>query len=160
MIAQTTDQCTCETDNQSNTLESNTSDAESTGKKQIAMSKLALCWPSLDHFKLSNRKTIKQHAMKTWNPEECQLVACSWPGKVDCYTAYIWWLVKANLLLFYPFSLSKLLKDSDLSTSVLQHFSHWGLVLNVKVFRDWMQRPYGFVQFAVSPIQFIMGHQI
>ncbi|CAO3661380.1 unnamed protein product [Umbelopsis ramanniana] len=45
-------------------------------------------------------------------------------------------------------SLSKLLKDSDLSTSVLQHFSQWGLVLNVKVFRDWMQRPYGFVQFA------------
>ncbi|KAI9285407.1 hypothetical protein BC943DRAFT_337499 [Umbelopsis sp. AD052] len=45
-------------------------------------------------------------------------------------------------------SLSKLLKDSELSTSVLQHFSQWGLVLNVKVFRDWMQRPYGFVQFA------------
>ncbi|KAH8550260.1 hypothetical protein BGW37DRAFT_540014 [Umbelopsis sp. PMI_123] len=45
-------------------------------------------------------------------------------------------------------SLSKVLKDSELSASVFQHFSQWGLVLNVKVFRDWMQRPYGFVQFA------------
>ncbi|GAB5588637.1 hypothetical protein Unana1_03537 [Umbelopsis nana] len=45
-------------------------------------------------------------------------------------------------------SLSKLLKDSELNASVTAHFSQWGTVLNVKVFRDWMQRPYGFVQFA------------
>ncbi|KAJ2958786.1 hypothetical protein NQZ79_g5647 [Umbelopsis isabellina] len=44
-------------------------------------------------------------------------------------------------------SLSKLLKDSELCHSVTQHFAQWGTVLNVKVFRDWMQRPYGFVQF-------------
>lgn len=47
-------------------------------------------------------------------------------------------------------SLSKLLKDSELCHSVAQHFAQWGTVLNVKVFRDWMQRPYGFVQFEVG----------
>lgn len=33
--------------------------------------------------------------------------------------------------------------------SVTEHFKRWGHLLNVKVLKDWMQRPYSFVQFEV-----------
>lgn len=34
--------------------------------------------------------------------------------------------------------------------SVTEHFKKWGPLLNVKVLKDWMQRPYSFVQFEVG----------
>ncbi|KAG0360749.1 hypothetical protein BGZ54_009398 [Gamsiella multidivaricata] len=37
--------------------------------------------------------------------------------------------------------------DVQLVDSVTEHFKKWGSLLNVKVMRDWMQRPYSFVQF-------------
>ncbi|CAO3569626.1 unnamed protein product [Mortierella alpina] len=37
--------------------------------------------------------------------------------------------------------------DAQLMDSVTEHFKNWGPLLNVKVLKDWMQRPYSFVQF-------------
>ncbi|KAF9917419.1 hypothetical protein BX616_001043 [Lobosporangium transversale] len=37
--------------------------------------------------------------------------------------------------------------DIQLVESVTKHFERWGPLLNVKVLKDWMQRPYSFVQF-------------
>jgi hypothetical protein len=37
-----------------------------------------------------------------------------------------------------------------LNKSVFEEFKQWGRLLNVKVLRDWMGRPYGFVQFEAS----------
>ncbi|KAI1315037.1 hypothetical protein EDD11_001376 [Mortierella claussenii] len=37
--------------------------------------------------------------------------------------------------------------EADLVESVTAHFRRWGSLLNVKVLKDWMQRPYSFVQF-------------
>ncbi|KAF9988377.1 hypothetical protein BGZ75_009543 [Mortierella antarctica] len=37
--------------------------------------------------------------------------------------------------------------DAQLMESVTEHFKKWGPLLNVKVLKDWMQRPYSFVQF-------------
>ncbi|KAF9365002.1 hypothetical protein BGX34_011761 [Mortierella sp. NVP85] len=37
--------------------------------------------------------------------------------------------------------------DTQLMESVTEHFKKWGRLLNVKVLKDWMQRPYSFVQF-------------
>ncbi|KAF9115951.1 hypothetical protein BGX27_005643 [Mortierella sp. AM989] len=37
--------------------------------------------------------------------------------------------------------------DFQLVESVTEHFKKWGPLLNVKVLKDWMQRPYSFVQF-------------
>ncbi|KAG0244509.1 hypothetical protein BGX31_008944 [Mortierella sp. GBA43] len=37
--------------------------------------------------------------------------------------------------------------DVQLVESVTEYFSKWGSLLNVKVLKDWMQRPYSFVQF-------------
>ncbi|QSL67001.1 hypothetical protein MERGE_001388 [Pneumocystis wakefieldiae] len=37
--------------------------------------------------------------------------------------------------------------DEQLCVSVTNHFRKWGNLLNVKVLKDWMQRPYSFVQF-------------
>ncbi|KAG0204453.1 hypothetical protein BGX28_003599 [Mortierella sp. GBA30] len=37
--------------------------------------------------------------------------------------------------------------DAQLMESVTEHFKRWGPLLNVKVLKDWMQRPYSFVQF-------------
>ncbi|KAF9089559.1 hypothetical protein BGX23_006591 [Mortierella sp. AD031] len=37
--------------------------------------------------------------------------------------------------------------DVQLVESVTEHFQKWGKLLNVKVLKDWMQRPYSFVQF-------------
>ncbi|KAG0298885.1 hypothetical protein BGZ98_010434 [Dissophora globulifera] len=39
--------------------------------------------------------------------------------------------------------------DVELVESVTEHFKKWGPLLNVKVLKDWMQRPYSFVQFEV-----------
>lgn len=44
-------------------------------------------------------------------------------------------------------SLNRNLKDSDLKTSVYEHFSKWGSISSVKVFKDWLKRPYAFVQY-------------
>ncbi|GJJ77722.1 hypothetical protein EMPS_10081 [Entomortierella parvispora] len=37
--------------------------------------------------------------------------------------------------------------DTELAESVTRHFERWGTLRNVKVLKDWMQRPYSFVQF-------------
>ncbi|KAK9712554.1 hypothetical protein K7432_007073 [Basidiobolus ranarum] len=37
--------------------------------------------------------------------------------------------------------------DEELHESVTKHFSKYGKLLNVKVLKDWKQRPYSFVQF-------------
>ncbi|RUS27309.1 hypothetical protein BC938DRAFT_483445 [Jimgerdemannia flammicorona] len=37
--------------------------------------------------------------------------------------------------------------DEQLQVSVTKHFHQWGPLLNVKVMKDWMHRPYAFVQF-------------
>lgn len=47
-------------------------------------------------------------------------------------------------------SLNKNVQDSELNKSVFEEFKQWGRLLNVKVLRDWMGRPYGFVQFEAS----------
>ncbi|KAG4303055.1 hypothetical protein PCK1_000721 [Pneumocystis canis] len=44
-------------------------------------------------------------------------------------------------------SLSSSRTDEQLCISVTNHFRKWGNLLNVKVLKDWMQRPYSFVQF-------------
>lgn len=44
-------------------------------------------------------------------------------------------------------SLSSSRTDEQLCVSVTNHFRKWGNLLNVKVLKDWMQRPYSFVQF-------------
>ncbi|KAL9544976.1 hypothetical protein MBANPS3_007354 [Mucor bainieri] len=44
-------------------------------------------------------------------------------------------------------SLNRDLKDTDLKTSVYEHFVKWGAIMSVKVFKDWMKRPYAFVQY-------------
>ncbi|RKP11536.1 hypothetical protein BJ684DRAFT_21887 [Piptocephalis cylindrospora] len=45
-------------------------------------------------------------------------------------------------------SLSAAKTEDQLQESVTSHFRRWGHLLNVKVFKDWQQRPYSFVQFA------------
>ncbi|KAK3842480.1 MAG: hypothetical protein J3R72DRAFT_474793 [Linnemannia gamsii] len=44
-------------------------------------------------------------------------------------------------------SLAATRTDSQLVESVTEHFQKWGSLMNVKVLKDWMQRPYSFVQF-------------
>ncbi|KAG0262788.1 hypothetical protein BG011_009709 [Mortierella polycephala] len=44
-------------------------------------------------------------------------------------------------------SLAATKTDVQLVESVTDHFKEWGPLLNVKVLKDWMQRPYSFVQF-------------
>ncbi|KAI9250546.1 hypothetical protein BDA99DRAFT_575447 [Phascolomyces articulosus] len=44
-------------------------------------------------------------------------------------------------------SLTKGKNDEELNVSVSKHFEQWGDLLNVKVLKDWMGRPYAFVQF-------------
>ncbi|KAG0275053.1 hypothetical protein BGZ95_009237 [Linnemannia exigua] len=44
-------------------------------------------------------------------------------------------------------SLAATRTDSQLAESVTKHFQKWGSLMNVKVLKDWMQRPYSFVQF-------------
>ncbi|KAJ3163074.1 hypothetical protein HDU86_002243 [Geranomyces michiganensis] len=44
-------------------------------------------------------------------------------------------------------SLSSARSDIDLNLAVTLHFQQWGTLLNVKVLKDWMNRPYAFVQF-------------
>lgn len=41
------------------------------------------------------------------------------------------------------------MKDADLKTSVYEHFQKWGQIMSVKVFKDWLKRPYAFVQYEV-----------
>jgi hypothetical protein len=55
-----------------------------------------------------------------------------------------------NNTLFSLFSLSKKLSDESLRLAVQDHFQKWGSVMNVKVLRDWLGRPYAFVQYEVS----------
>ncbi|CEP12874.1 hypothetical protein [Parasitella parasitica] len=44
-------------------------------------------------------------------------------------------------------SLDRNIKDVDLKTSVYEHFMKWGHIQSVKVFKDWLKRPYAFVQY-------------
>ncbi|KAF9976820.1 hypothetical protein BGZ73_007727 [Actinomortierella ambigua] len=44
-------------------------------------------------------------------------------------------------------SLSASRTDAQLFESVSNHFSQWGKLMHVKVLKDWMNRPYSFVQF-------------
>ncbi|KAI7907186.1 uncharacterized protein BX663DRAFT_131085 [Cokeromyces recurvatus] len=44
-------------------------------------------------------------------------------------------------------SLNKHLEDQELHDSVLKHFKQWGQIIGVKVFKDWLKRPYAFVQY-------------
>ncbi|RIA85788.1 hypothetical protein C1645_741312 [Glomus cerebriforme] len=44
-------------------------------------------------------------------------------------------------------SLPSIKSDGELHKSVWNHFSRWGILLNVKVLKDWLFRPYSFVQF-------------
>ncbi|KAI8835528.1 hypothetical protein BC829DRAFT_448141 [Chytridium lagenaria] len=44
-------------------------------------------------------------------------------------------------------SLSSARTDEQLLKSVTEHFAQWGPLANVKVLKDWMGRPYAFVQF-------------
>ncbi|KAI9028830.1 hypothetical protein CLU79DRAFT_514269 [Phycomyces nitens] len=44
-------------------------------------------------------------------------------------------------------SLTKEKNDEELNVSVSNHFVRWGKLLNVKVLKDWMGRPYAFVQY-------------
>ncbi|KAG2221774.1 hypothetical protein INT45_003414 [Circinella minor] len=44
-------------------------------------------------------------------------------------------------------SLTKGKNDEELNVSVTKHFEQWGSLLNVKVLKDWLGRPYAFVQF-------------
>ncbi|KAL7746508.1 hypothetical protein RI367_008158 [Sorochytrium milnesiophthora] len=37
--------------------------------------------------------------------------------------------------------------DEQLTESVTHHFLRWGNIMNVKVMKDWMNRPYAFVQY-------------
>lgn len=48
-----------------------------------------------------------------------------------------------------PSSLAATQTDAQLVRSVTEHFQKWGTLMNVKVLKDWMQRPYSFVQFEV-----------
>ncbi|KAI9159507.1 hypothetical protein H9P43_008847 [Blastocladiella emersonii ATCC 22665] len=40
--------------------------------------------------------------------------------------------------------------DEQLTESVTRHFAQWGRLLNVKVMKDWMNRPYAFVQYGTT----------
>lgn len=44
-------------------------------------------------------------------------------------------------------SLSSSRTDEQLQESVLHHFQQWGEIVDVKVMKDWANRPYAFVQF-------------
>ncbi|KND02844.1 hypothetical protein, variant [Spizellomyces punctatus DAOM BR117] len=44
-------------------------------------------------------------------------------------------------------SLSSSRTDEQLHESVTNHFERWGKLMNVKVLKDWLARPYAFVQF-------------
>ncbi|KAI8391821.1 uncharacterized protein BYT42DRAFT_611005 [Radiomyces spectabilis] len=44
-------------------------------------------------------------------------------------------------------SLKKEKNDEELNISVSNHFVRWGALLNVKVLKDWLGRPYAFVQY-------------
>ncbi|KAJ3195908.1 hypothetical protein HK101_010665, partial [Irineochytrium annulatum] len=46
-------------------------------------------------------------------------------------------------------SLSSAKTDEQLLQSVTQHFERWGQLANVKVLKDWLSRPYAFVQFTI-----------
>ncbi|KAL5034980.1 hypothetical protein RTP6_002746 [Batrachochytrium dendrobatidis] len=58
-------------------------------------------------------------------------------------------------------SLSAAKSDAELQESVTNHFQTWGELLNVRVLKDWMGRPYAFVQFkSVADAQnaLVKGH--
>ncbi|KAI9349737.1 hypothetical protein BDR26DRAFT_636722 [Obelidium mucronatum] len=44
-------------------------------------------------------------------------------------------------------SLSTSVSDKELNHSLIAHFSQWGQLNNVKVLKDWLARPYAFVQY-------------
>ncbi|EEB06861.1 RNA-binding protein M [Schizosaccharomyces japonicus yFS275] len=44
-------------------------------------------------------------------------------------------------------SLNSARSEQELATAVENHFKRWGPLLHVKVLKDWLQRPYSFVQF-------------
>jgi hypothetical protein len=46
-------------------------------------------------------------------------------------------------------SLNAQRSDEQLTESVTRHFIKWGSLMGVKVMKDWMNRPYAFVQFGV-----------
>lgn len=49
-------------------------------------------------------------------------------------------------------SLSAQSTDEQLQDDVTEHFGQWGPILSVKVSRDWMNRPFAFVQYEVGLI--------
>ncbi|KAJ3122819.1 WD repeat-containing protein 75 [Physocladia obscura] len=44
-------------------------------------------------------------------------------------------------------SLSTSISDKTLQESLVHHFSQWGQITNIKVLKDWLARPYAFVQY-------------
>ncbi|KAJ3022228.1 UNVERIFIED_CONTAM: hypothetical protein HDU68_009248 [Siphonaria sp. JEL0065] len=46
-----------------------------------------------------------------------------------------------------PTSLSSAVSDQELYRSLVLHFSQWGKLTNIKVLKDWLARPYAFVQY-------------
>lgn len=54
------------------------------------------------------------------------------------------------LILPFTSSLNKNKTDEELNVTVHNYFEQWGHLINVKVFKDRMKRPYAFVQFEVS----------
>ncbi|CAO3649650.1 unnamed protein product [Mucor fragilis] len=74
---------------------------------------------SVEPFQTPENQCISSDGQKKENPAACVFVA----------------------------SLNKDLKDADLKTSVYEHFLKWGHIMSVKVFKDWLKRPYAFVQY-------------
>jgi hypothetical protein len=55
------------------------------------------------------------------------------------------------LIIFYTAcSLNRDIEDAELQSSVYHHFEQWGHLLGVKVLKDWLKRPYAFVQYQVK----------
>ncbi|KAI8055474.1 hypothetical protein BDF22DRAFT_654354 [Syncephalis plumigaleata] len=59
-----------------------------------------------------------------------------------------------NACLFVA-SLTTSRTESQLKMSVHDHFSKWGKLIDVKVFRDWQHRPYSFVQFESKEVALV-----
>ncbi|KAI8093901.1 uncharacterized protein BX664DRAFT_330929 [Halteromyces radiatus] len=72
---------------------------------------------------------------KRGNPQACIFVA-----RIDYPNALYHFF-------FFMISLNKQKTGEELNISVYNHFMQWGKLINVKVLKDWMERPYAFVQF-------------
>lgn len=71
-----------------------------------------------------------------------------------CLLQGIFFIFEAGSLVYYIYrctcSLNKDLEDTDLQSCVYNHFEQWGHLLGVKVLKDWLKRPYAFVQYQVN----------